>query len=430
MHILRKILLLLLLVSIASFTATAQTNQQPAIHVIKIDGVINPASAEYVKRGINNAIKSQAEALIIELDTPGGLDTSMRSIVKDMIASSVPIIVYVSPSGARAASAGAFITIAAHIAAMAPGTNIGAAHPVAVGEKMDKTIAEKAANDAAAYIKSLAESHGRNAQWAEEAVRKSASITETEALKLNVIDLIAEDIPSLLKAVNGKKLNTSAGAKTLTTLDAKIVHEEKGMRHRVLDFISDPNVAYMLMLIGFYGIFFELTNPGSIFPGVVGAISLILAFYSFQTLPVNYAGLLLIIAGLALFLLEIKVASYGLLTLGGIASIVLGSLMLFDSADPLMRISLSVIIPSAIVSALFFIITFRLAYRAFRSKPSTGLEAMMGAEGFAKTRIDEQGGTVIVNGELWNAKSDIPIEEQSPVIVQEVRGLTLKVNKR
>ncbi len=429
MSILKKLIVLLVLpIGLSSF-AIAQ-NTQPIVKVLKIDGVINPASAEYARRGIERAIKDRAEALIIELDTPGGLDTSMRSIVKDMAASPVPIIVYVSPSGARAASAGVFITIAAHIAAMAPGTNIGAAHPVAVGEKMDKTVAEKAANDAAAYIKSLAESHGRNAEWAEQAVRKSVSITETEALRLKVIDLIAEDIPSLLKAVNGKKVKTTMGEKTLNTINAKVIKEEKGLRHKVLDFISDPNIAYMLMLIGFYGIFFELTNPGAIFPGVVGVISLILAFYSFQTLPVNYAGVLLILAGLALFLLEVKVVSYGLLTIGGILSIILGSIMLIESEDPLMRISLSIIIPFAIVSALFFFLTFRLAYKAHKSRPVTGLEAMIGAEGVAKTRIDEQGGTVLVNGELWNARSDNPIEEQSPIIVEALKGLTLKVRRR
>ncbi len=404
--------------------------QAPIVHIIKINGVINPAAAEYASKSISNASKKGAEAIVIELDTPGGLDTSMRSIVKEMIASPVPVIVYVAPSGARAASAGVFITIAAHVAAMSPGTNIGAAHPVAVGEKMDKTVAEKAANDAAAYIRSLAESHGRNAQWAEQAVRKSVSITETEALKLKVIDIVAEDMSSLLKAVEGRKVKTSLGERVLHTAQAKIIYGEKGFRHRVLDFISDPNIAYMLMLLGFYGIFFELTNPGSIFPGVVGVVSLILAFYSFQTLPVNYAGVLLILAGLVLFLLEIKIVSYGLLTLGGIASIVLGSIMLIDSEDPLLRISLSMIIPSAVVSALFFIITFRLAYRAYKSKPIVGLEALIGSEGTAKTAIDSKEGTVLVNGELWNARSEVPIDAQAEIVVNEVKGLTLWVKRK
>lgn len=423
------IALSLFLLSIGWAKDKGQTNQ-PLVQVIKINGVINPAASEYVIKAIERASKTKAELLVIELDTPGGLDTSMRSIVKEMIASPVPVVVYVAPSGARAASAGAFITLASHIAAMAPGTNIGAAHPVAVGEKMDKTVAEKAANDAAAYIRSLAESRGRNADWAEKAVRKSASITETEALRLRVIDLIAEDLTALLKAIDGKKVKTTTGERTIRTTNTKIDHLEKGFRHKVLDFISDPNIAYMLMLLGFYGIFFELTNPGSIFPGVVGVICLILAFYSFQTLPVNYAGLLLILAGLTLFLLEIKIVSYGLLTLGGIACVILGSIMLIDSEDPLLRISLSMIIPSAVVSAIFFILTFRLAYKAHKPKPVTGTEALLGAEGVAKTTIDEREGTVFVNGELWSARSETPIEEQSQIVVYDIKGLTLWVRKK
>ncbi|HIJ59653.1 MAG TPA: nodulation protein NfeD [Nitrospirae bacterium] len=405
------------------------TETQPVVHVIKINGVINPASAEFVSRSIQKARDKNANLLIIELDTPGGLDTSMRSIVKDISASPIPIVVYVSPSGARAASAGVFITLSAHVAVMAPGTNMGAAHPVAVGEKMDKTVAEKAVNDASAYIKSIAESHGRNAEWAEKAVRKSESITEKEALKLKVIDLIAEDMNSLLKAIDKRVVKTAFGEKTLETKNAKLIYEEKGVRHKILDFISDPNVAYMLMLIGFYGIFFELTNPGSIFPGVIGVISLILAFYSFQTLPVNYAGLLLILAGLVLFLLEIKIVSYGLLTVGGIASIILGSMMLFDSAEPFMRLSLSIIIPSALVSAVFFIITFRLAYKAYKSKPVMGIEAMIGELGIAKEPIDNNSGKVYINGEIWNARSDTPIDVNSEVVVESVKGLLLKVRR-
>ncbi|MCX8069924.1 MAG: nodulation protein NfeD [Thermodesulfovibrionales bacterium] len=425
----RQVFLLAIIFTFILISIIHSSENQPLVQVIKINGVINPASAEFVNRCIEKASSKKANLIIIELDTPGGLDTSMRSIVKDISASPIPVVVYVSPSGARAASAGVFITLSAHIAVMAPGTNIGAAHPVAVGEKMDKTVAEKAVNDAAAYIKSIAESHGRNAEWAEQSVRKSASITEKEALKLKVIDFIAEDLNALLKAIDKKTVKTAIGEKVINITNAKIVYEEKGMRHKVLDFISDPNVAYMLMLIGFYGIFFELTNPGSIFPGVIGVISLILAFYSFQTLPVNYAGLLLILAGLVLFLLEIKVASYGLLTLGGIASIILGSLMLFDSADPFMRLSLSIIIPAAIVSALFFIITFRLAYKAYKSKPVTGIESMIGEIGIAKEPIDNQSGKVYINGEIWNARSDNPIEANSEVIVESIKGLVLKVKK-
>jgi membrane-bound serine protease (ClpP class) len=370
-----------------------------------------------------------AEALIIELDTPGGLDTSMRSIVKDIIGSSVPVVVYVSPSGARAASAGVFITMAAHVAAMSPGTNIGAAHPVAMGGKMDKVIAEKATNDAAAYIKSIAESRGRNVKWAEDAVRKSVSVTETEALKNNIIDLIAKDINTLLSEIDGKKTTTAYGDKTLKTAGAKIIRHEMSFRHKILNLISDPNVAYILMMLGFYGLFFELTNPGAIFPGVIGGICLVLAFYSFQTLPVNYAGLLLIIIGLILFILEVKVTSYGMLTIGGIVSMVLGSLMLFESPLPVLKLSLSVIIPAAIVTALFFVLTFRLAYKAYKRKPVTGAEGLIGLEGVAKTDITPGGGMVVVHGEFWSAYSDDVIHKEERVVVEDVKGLRVKVNK-
>ena len=404
-------------------------NKKSEVLVITVNGVINPVASEYIGKSIKKASEMNAEALIIELDTPGGLDTSMRSIVKDIIGSSVPIIVYVSPSGARAASAGVFITMAAHVAAMSPGTNIGAAHPVAMGGKMDKVIAEKATNDAAAYIKSIAESRGRNVKWAEDAVRKSVSVTETEALKNNIIDLIAKDINTLLSEIDGKKTTTAYGDKTLKTAGAKIIRHEMSFRHKILNLISDPNVAYILMMLGFYGLFFELTNPGAIFPGVIGGICLVLAFYSFQTLPVNYAGLLLIIIGLILFILEVKVTSYGMLTIGGIVSMVLGSLMLFESPLPFLKLSLSVIIPAAIVTALFFVLTFRLAYKAYKRKPVTGAEGMIGLEGVAKTDITPGGGMVVVHGEFWSAYSDDVIHKEERVVVEDVKGLRVKVKK-
>lgn len=404
-------------------------NKKSEVLVITVNGVINPVASEYIGKSIKKASEMNAEVLIIELDTPGGLDTSMRSIVKDIIGSSVPVVVYISPSGARAASAGVFITMAAHVAAMSPGTNIGAAHPVAVGEKMDKVIAEKATNDAAAYIKSIAESRGRNVKWAEDAVRKSVSVTETEALKNNIIDLIAKDINTLLSEIDGKKTTTAYGDKTLKTAGAKIIRHEMSFRHKILNLISDPNVAYILMMLGFYGLFFELTNPGAIFPGVIGGICLVLAFYSFQTLPVNYAGLLLIIIGLILFILEVKVTSYGMLTIGGIVSMVLGSLMLFESPLPFLKLSLSVIIPAAIVTALFFVLTFRLAYKAYKRKPVTGAEGLIGLEGVAKTDITPGGGMVVVHGEFWSAYSDDVIHKEERVVVEDVKGLRVKVKK-
>lgn len=404
--------------------------QQRKVLAITVSGPISPVSSEFIGKSIRKAAEMKAEALVIELDTPGGLDTSMRSIVKDIISSTVPVVVYVYPSGARDASAGVFITLAAHVAAMAPGTNIGAAHPVSVGEKMDKTMAEKVTNDAAAYIRSLAERSGRNAQWAEDAVRKSVSITEKEALKRNVIDIVSNDLNSLLKDIDGRKVMTVMGEKTLRTSNVLIVSEEMGVRYRILNFISDPSVAYMLMLLGFYGLFFELTNPGVIFPGVAGAICLILAFYSFQTLPVNYAGLLLIILGLVLFVLEVKVLSHGVLTIGGIVSMVIGSLMLFESSEPMFKLSIYLILPVVIFTALFFSATFSLAYRAYRQKPVTGGEGLVGQEGRAASDITAEGGTVRVRGEIWSAYSGETIKKGEEVMVVSISGLTIKVARK
>jgi membrane-bound serine protease (ClpP class) len=354
----------------------------------------------------------------------------MRKIVKDIIGSEVPVVVYVSPSGSRAASAGVFITLSAHIASMAPGTNIGAAHPVGIGEKMDKVMAEKATNDAAAYIKSLAERNGRNAKWAEDAVRKSISATEEEALKEGVIDIVSNDLNSLLSDIDGKKVRTVMGDKVLNTAKANIIREGMGLRHRILNLISDPNVAYILMLLGFYGLFFELTNPGSIFPGVMGGICLILAFYAFQTLPVNYAGLLLIILAIILFILEVKIISHGVLTIGGIISMVIGSIMLFESPAPFMKLSLYVILPAAIITALFFSLTLGLAFKAFKRKPVTGSEGLLGGEGVASTDITKDGGMILLHGERWSAYSDELISKGEKVKVEAVSGLKVKVKRQ
>jgi membrane-bound serine protease (ClpP class) len=399
------------------------------VMVITLQGVINPVSAEFIGKSIKNAQKRNAEALVIELDTPGGLDTSMRSTVKDIIASEVPVVVFVSPSGARAASAGVFITLAAHIAAMAPGTNIGAAHPVAIGEKMDKIMAEKATNDAAAYIKSLAESRKRNQKWAEDAVRKSISATEGEALKERVIDLVSKDLKTLLIDIDGKSVRTVFGDKILKTRNAVVVREEIGFRQKILNIISDPNVAYVLMLLGFYGLFFELTNPGAIFPGVIGGICIILAFYAFQTLPVNYAGLLLIILAIILFILEIKIVSHGVLTIGGVISMIIGSLMLFESPGPFLKLSIYLILPTVIVTALFFTFIIGLAFKAFRSKPITGIEGLVGMEGVAMTEVTRDGGIVSLHGEIWSAYSEEVIPKDDPVVVEGLRGLKLKIHK-
>ncbi len=398
------------------------------VTVITVEGIVNPVMSEFISKSIDSAEKEKADALVIELDTPGGLDTSMRSIVKKIISSEVPVVVYVSPSGARAASAGVFITIAAHVAAMAPGTNIGAAHPVGVGGKMDKTMADKAVNDAAAYIKSLAEKRQRNAEWAEQAVRESVSITEQEALKLNVIDIVSPDIVSLMETLDGREVDTSLGKQTMNTKGVSLVRRETDFRHEILDLISNPNVAYLLMLLGFYGIFFELTNPGAIFPGVLGTLSLILALYSFQTLPVNYAGLLLIVLAIVLFILEIKVTSFGMLTIGGLFSMTIGSIMLFDSPLPFFRLSLKVILPAVGLTTLFFSLTVFLVVKAFRRKPVTGTEGLVGLKGKAKTDIHEEG-QVFVHGEIWQAWSDEPLKAGEKVTVEKVENLKLKVHR-
>lgn len=428
MHIL-KIMLFTAALFAAAPSHDVAAEQAPKVVVMEIRGAIGPASAGFLKSGITKATAAHAEALIVELDTPGGLDTSMRSMVQDILGSGVPVVVFVSPAGARAASAGVFITMAAHIAAMSPGTNIGAAHPVAVGGTMDKTTAEKAENDAAAYIQSIAEQRGRNAQWAAAAVRTSVSITETEALNEKVIDRVSGDLRTLLADIDGKTVKTVSGERKLSTARAEVVREEGGLRLKILAFITDPNVAYMLMLLGFYGLFFELSNPGAILPGIVGGICLILAFYSFQTLPVNYAGFLLILLAVGLFILEVKVISHGLLAIGGIVAMTIGSLMLFETPGSLIRLSLWVVMPAVAATALFFVVVVRLVIRAARRQPTTGAEGLIGVEGVAHTDINKDEGMVLLHGELWSAYTDGLIRCGERVVVGSVSGLRLQVRR-
>jgi membrane-bound serine protease (ClpP class) len=422
-------LVFLCALSFAPLFAEEEAPAKPLALVATVEGVINPVASEFIGKSIEDAQERGAEVLVIELDTPGGLMDSMRDIIKKMIASDVPVVVFVSPSGARAASAGAFITLASHVAAMAPQTNIGAAHPVGVGQDMDETMSEKVTNDAVAYIKSLAERRGRNTQWAEDAVRKSISSTEQEALKANVIDLVTDNTETLLRDINGWKVETAAGEKVLNTEAADIVRVEMGVRHKILDLISNPNVAYILMILGFYGLFFELTNPGAIFPGVTGAICLILAFYAFQTLPVNYAGLLLILLAVVLFIMETQITSYGLLTIGGIGSMILGSLMLFESGSPFIQLSLSVIIASVLVTAAFFLIVIRLVVKAYRRRPATGMEGLVGEKAIAHTDISPEGGQVALHGEFWRASAGEHIGKGEKVVVESMDGLKVKVKK-
>ena len=404
------------------------TAQEKHVDVIKINDIITPAVADFISRSIEQSSKDRAECLIIQMDTPGGLDLSMRDIIKEMMNSDVPIVVYVSPSGARAASAGAIITLAADIAAMAPGTNIGAAHPVAMGGKMDRTMAEKVVNDAVAYVKSIAEKKGRNVPWAIRAVKESVSIPANEALKLKVIDLIAKDINDLLEKIDGKTVEKPRGMVKLATKGLKINTVEMDFRQRLLATLSNPNIAYILMMIGLVGLYFELAHPGVIFPGVIGGICLILAFFAFRTLPVNYAGILLILLGIILFIAEIKIASYGLLSVGGVVSLALGSIMLFESPVPYLRASLSVIIPTVLVTAAFFIFALTMAIKAQMAKPATGSEGLLGETGVARTRLDPEG-KVFVHGEFWNAYTDGTIEEGEKIRVLKAEGLIVKVEK-
>jgi membrane-bound serine protease (ClpP class) len=402
--------------------------QTKIIHKITIDGIINPIATEYILESIEKAEEAGAELLIIEMDTPGGLMVSMHDIVKGILGADVPVAVYVSPSGSRAGSAGVFITIAAHIAAMAPGTNIGSAHPVNMGGAQDtsQVMTEKIINDAVAHIRSVAEKRGRNADWAESAIRESANITEKEALKLNVVDYVVPTVDSLLIAVNGREVEVLSGYRVLDTANARIESYEMNWRQRALDILSDPNILYILFLIGITGISLELYNPGSILPGVVGGICIILFLYSVQTIPINIAGLLLILFSAILFLLEIKIPSYGLLTIGGVISLVLGSLMLVDSPLPFLQISWKVILGATITMTVFFIIAISFALRAHRKKPSTGKEGLVGEEGLTIDDLNPTG-QIEIHGEIWKAVSDRRIKKGQRVIVEEVHSQHLRL---
>jgi membrane-bound serine protease (ClpP class) len=398
---------------------------------IKVNGSINPASAEYISKAIQKAEAENAECLLIHLNTPGGLLNSTRDIVSDFFKSKIPIVVYVYPSGAHAGSAGVFITLAANVAAMAPGSNIGAAHPVSLQGMPDTIMNAKGTNDAAAFIRAIAVKRKRNVEWAEDAVRNSVSITDEEAIEKNVIDYIANDDRELLIQIDGKAMELNGGTKILHTKNATIEGQEMGFFQKILDRISDPNIAYMLMMIGFFGIIFELFNPGSIFPGIVGVISLIFAFYSMSSMPVNYAGLSLIIFGIILFLLEIKIISHGLLTIGGIISLLLGSLFLFRASptENFVAISWTVIIATVTATTLFFLFIVGMGLKAQRTKPAIGMETFIGRMGEVVSELDPKG-IIKVNGEIWNAVSlSEKIDTGEKIIVKEIKNLTLFVEK-
>lgn len=450
------------------------------VYRLVIDGAIHPASSELIASSIERAEGDRAEALLIVLDTAGGLLESTRAIVKAMLGSEVPVVVYVAPPGARAGSAGVFVTLAANVAAMAPGTNIGAAHPVGPGgrdispgrrdrsgrserdgdrarederqesddrERSDDRgegdeptgdLERKVVNDAVAFIRSIAARRGRNVEWAERSVTESESITADQALQQDVVDLVAASERELLEALDGRMVEVATGTRTLHTRDAAVVEIEKGLRFKVLDAIANPNVAFVLMMLGMYGLFFELANPGAILPGVIGGISLLLALFAFQALPVNSVGLLLMLLAIVLFAAEIKVVSHGILTIGGVIAFLLGATMLFEDAEPALRVSWAVILPALLVTVAFFVFAMGAALRARRARPTTGQEGIVGRFAVVRTRLEpdrpgaadgEFRGKVFIHGELWNATASEPAEPGDRVEVVASDGLTLRVRK-
>ena len=398
---------------------------------IHIDGSINPASSDFISRSIQKAAQTNATCIVIHLNTPGGLLKSTRVIVQDILSSPVPVVVYVSPGGAHAGSAGVFVTMSAHVAAMAPGTNIGAAHPVNMQGNTDSVMGAKSTNDAAAFIRAIAHKRNRNLDWAEDAVRNSVSITETEAVEKNVVDIIARNDAELLQLIDGKVVEVNGSTQTLHTKNAKIVLEEMSTLSKFLNYLSDPNIAYILMMIGFYGLLFELYSPGAIFPGIIGVISLILAFYAMHTLPINYAGLALIVFGIILFLLEIKVTSYGMLFIGGVISVLLGSFFLFRDTSALLaiKVSATIIIGITAFTTLFFLFLVKMGIQAQRLKPASGMEGLIG-EGGETLAILNPVGFVQVHGEVWNAESVMgAIDKGQKIKVTAVKDLKLFVEQ-
>ncbi len=409
----------------------------------EIEGMISPITADYVHRVIKEAEEKDTEAIVFLLDTPGGLMDAMRDIVKDELNSNVPIIVYVHPSGASDASAGVFITYAAHIAVMTPGTNIGAAHPVSISPKMPGTsednkekdpneeiMMKKVTEDAVAYLRGIAKKRSRNQNWAEKVVRESVSATAEEALELGIIDLIASSIDELLEGIHGMKVELPGAVKKLDTKNAEKENIPMSSREEFLRLIFNPNVAYILFLVGIYGLIFEIRSPGAIIPGVLGALCIILAFYSFSVLPINYAGVALIILGIIMFVLEVLTPTFGPLTIGGIVSMFIGSIMLINSDATFLQISKPLIFAVVGTTAAFFIFAIGATIKAMKRKPTTGKEGLIGMIGKADSDINSRGGKVFVRGEYWNAVSDEKIKPDNEVEVLEVDGLKIKVKKK
>lgn len=451
----------LLIISAFLFNSSAENNIQNSVIQLSVDQAIGPATDDYIERTLRTAEAGDAALVIIQMDTPGGLDTAMRNIIKNIAASTLPIVTYVAPTGARAASAGTYILYASHIAAMAPGTNLGAATPVKIaglasplpankdneqigqddqisddGRRQDpppgdagseaETMQQKMINDAVAYIRGLAELRGRNPEWAEKAVREAASLSASEALRLNVIEVIAVNISDLLRQIDGRQVKVRGETRSLDTTGLPVVQLDPDWRSRILSVITNPNIAYILMLVGIYGLIFELANPGALVPGTIGAISLLLALYSFQLLPINYAGMALILLGVALMVAEAFEPSFGVLGIGGVVAFVIGSIILIDTGAPGFTLELPVIIVFAITSALMFIFVIGMAIKARHRPVVSGLEAIIGGTAVVLDDFDKKG-MVTMHGEKWQAVSDRPLHKDQQVKVTDISGLILQV---
>lgn len=422
-------IILMIILLLAGLQSEHGIAAQKPIRHLKIAASINPVTAAFIHQQISLANQNSETAILIQLDTPGGLDSAMREIIQAELSSTIPVIVYIAPQGARAASAGALITLAADFAAMAPGTNIGAAHPVAIGsgQQADDTMMKKVENDAAAYARSLAQKRGRNQDWAEQAVRDSVSISAEEALDLSVIDLTADNTAHLLKQLDGYKYIRNGKTVTFTSQGVVLQQIEMNWREKILNALSNPNIAYLLLMLGMIGIFFEISQPGVILPGAIGAIAVLLALFAFSSLPINYVGVLLIILAIVLFILEVKVVSYGMLAIGGIISMALGSIMLIDSSEPYLQISRAVIAATVAVSAGFFLLATGMVVKTQRRPAISGQEGMIGETGEAIDPINDTG-MVFVHGEYWQACSDQPIAAGAKIrIVKVMEGLKLQV---
>jgi membrane-bound serine protease (ClpP class) len=400
------------------------------VYYAKWEDAVSPIMVEYIKRNLAKAEKEGAGVFILELNTPGGLETSMRQVVQEFQRTPIPVVVYVYPPGGRAASAGAIITAAADIAVMAPGTNIGAAHPVqATGEKMEETMKEKVVQDMLAFVRSIAKEKGRNPSVLERMVKESISLTPDEALKEGIIDLIASSRQELLEKLNGRKVKKHGKEITIKTLGVPVVEVEESLRESFLKVITNPTIAYLLLLIGFYGIFFELYNPGAVVPGAVGVISFLLGLYGLGIIGINWLGLLLILAGILLLALELVTPSFGGLAIAGAIALAIGSLVLISPDSPYGDIPISVIATMVLTTVFFFLVAGRLGLKAQKRKKMTGYEELIGEEGTALTDFEKGKGKVFIKGEIWNAVSEDNIKKDDAVVVEQVKGLTLYVKK-